>query len=201
MPRWLKSILRLALFSPRWMQHANNVRSHPSGHHRFGRFQPQLFPSEKYTLPFSFGAEFVLQRHRGTSLHQTLRVRRQNPSQSFTHKVINAYGLTQAVMQELAQARQEAMKANSDLTKSSDLLRQKMRDFQRRPDQAILQAAPNVAPVVTTIERDRECRCRCIHLCRLVRPRVLFPRSLTETIVEQAVRRDVHVIHVQSPYL
>jgi hypothetical protein len=67
--------------------------------------------------------------------------------------MINPYGLTQAEMQELAQARQEALKANPNLTKNSNELRQKMHDFQRRLDQAILQADPNVAPVVTTIER------------------------------------------------
>jgi hypothetical protein len=67
--------------------------------------------------------------------------------------MINPYGLTQAEMQELSQARQEAMKANPELTPKSVLLRQKMRDFQRRLDQAILQADPNVTPVVTVIER------------------------------------------------
>jgi hypothetical protein len=74
-------------------------------------------------------------------------------SQRITPKVINPYGLTTAEMQELAVAREEAMKANPALTKDSMQLRQKMHDFQSRLDQAILQADPNVSPVVSTIER------------------------------------------------
>ena len=73
--------------------------------------------------------------------------------QNFTSKQINPYGLTPSEMQELAAARQEALKANPDLAGDLAALRQKMHDFQHKLDLAIVQADPNVAPVVANIER------------------------------------------------
>jgi hypothetical protein len=77
----------------------------------------------------------------------------QMPAQMIRSKMINPYGLTPAEMHELDLARQEALKADPDLAQDSVQLKQKLRDFQFKLDQAILAADPNVAPVVARIER------------------------------------------------
>jgi soluble cytochrome b562 len=64
----------------------------------------------------------------------------------------NPNAITPAEWQELRTAREAALKANPDLLKESAAFAQKMRDFQHRVDQAILQADPSVADVVTRIE-------------------------------------------------
>jgi hypothetical protein len=59
---------------------------------------------------------------------------------------------TPADWQELRIAREAVLKANPDLLKDSAIRAQRMHDIQHKVDQAILQAYPSVADVVTRIE-------------------------------------------------
>jgi hypothetical protein len=69
-------------------------------------------------------------------------------------KVPTAYAdaITPSEWQELRTARDTALKKNPDLVEAGKQLDQKLRDFQRKLDLAVLKIDPTVAPIVAQLE-------------------------------------------------